>query len=114
MEKINFYEKKCQALEIFYCWVDQGSEYDIAVEQSLYYNSRLPEIDKIILNITIGTRYARCGKIISKQFCSSLKSVIPKAKALNLEKYGFSEKEIKVFKEEIQEAESLISSFPDK
>ena len=67
MERINFYEKKCQALEIFYCWVDQGSEYDIAVEQSLYYNSRLPEIDKIILNITIATRYARCGKIISNQ-----------------------------------------------
>lgn len=32
MKKINFYEKKCQALEIFYCWVDQGSEYDIAVD----------------------------------------------------------------------------------
>lgn len=109
MEKINFYEKKCQALEIFYGWVDQGSEYDIAVEQSLYYNSRLPEIDKIILNITIGTRYARCGKRISNQFCSSLKSIIPKAKELDLEKYGLSEKEIKIFKEEIQEAESLIS-----
>lgn len=114
MEKINFYEKKCQALEIFYCWVDQGSEYDIAVEQSLYYNSRLPEIDKIILNITIGTRYARCGKVISDQFRSSLKSVIPKAKELDFIKYGFSEKEIKVFKEEIQEAESLISSCKNK
>lgn len=111
MERINFYEKKCQALEIFYCWVDQGSEYDIAVEQSLYYNSRLPEIDKIILNITIGTRYARCGKVISEQFCSSLKSVIPKAKALDFKQCGFSEEEIKIFKEEIQEAESLISSF---
>lgn len=114
MERINFYEKKCQALEIFYCWVDQGSEYDIAVEQSLYYNSRLPEIDKIILNITIGTRYARCGKVISEQFCSSLKSVIPKAKALDFKQCGFSEEEIKIFKEEIQEAESLISSFSKK
>lgn len=112
MKKINFYEKKCQALEIFYCWVDQGSEYDIAVEQSLYYNSGLPEIDKIILNITIATRYARCGKIISNQFYSNLKSIIPKAKELDLEQYGFSEEEIKVFKEEIQEAESLIFSFP--
>lgn len=110
MKKINFYEKKCQALEIFYGWVDQGSEYDIAVEQSLYYNSRLPEIDKIILSITIATRYARCGKRISNPFRSSLKSVIPKAKELNFETYDFSEKEIKVFREEIQEAESLISS----
>ena len=110
MEKINFYEKKCQALEIFYGWVDQGSEYEIAVEQSLYYNSRLPEIDKIILSITMATRYARCGKTISAQFCSHLKSILPKAKALDLEQYGLSEKEIKVFQEEIQEAESLLSS----
>lgn len=71
-------------------------------------------ICKRLLNITIGTRYARCGKVISDQFRSSLKSVIPKAKELDFEKYGFSEKEIKVFKEEIQEAESLISSCKNK
>lgn len=97
--------KKVQSNQ-YNVWVDDG-----AVKQSLYYNSRWPEIDKIILTITIGTRYARCGKVISNQFCSSLKTIIPKAKALDLEKYGFSEEEMEVFKEEIQDAESLISPF---
>lgn len=35
MEKLNIYAKKYQALESFYGWVDQGSDYNIAVEQSL-------------------------------------------------------------------------------
>lgn len=109
MEKVHFYKKKCQALEIFYGWVDQGSTYEIAVEQSLYYNQGLPEIDQIILTITMATRYARCGKVISKQFHSHLTSILPKAKALDFEQYGFSEEEINIFQDEIQEAESLIS-----
>lgn len=62
MKRINFYQKKYEALETFYGWIDQGSEYDIAVEQSVYYNHGLDEIEEIILNITIATRYSRCGK----------------------------------------------------
>lgn len=110
MEKINFYAKKCQALEIFYGWVDQGSEYEIAIEQSLYYNSRLPEIDKIILVITIATRYARCGKAVPKLFVATLQAVIPQAKQLNLEEYGCTSDEIKIFKEDLQDAVALLNS----
>ena len=44
--------------------IDQGSEYDMAVEQSIYYNHGLEEIDEIILNITIATRYSECGENI--------------------------------------------------
>lgn len=47
MKRINFYQKKYEALEIFYGWIDQGSEYDIAVEQSVYYNHGLDEIEEI-------------------------------------------------------------------
>ena len=47
MKRINFYQKKYEALETFYGWIDQGSEYDIAVEQSVYYNHGLDEIEEI-------------------------------------------------------------------
>ena len=36
----------------------------MAVEQSIYYNHGLEEIDEIILNITIATRYSECGENI--------------------------------------------------
>lgn len=108
MNRINFYQKKYEALEIFYGWIDQGSEYDVAVEQSVYYNHGLEEIEEIILNITIATRYSRCGKTISEQFKKRLETVISKVKTLNLHEYGLAEEEIKVFHEEIDEAEALI------
>lgn len=105
---MNFYQMKCKALEIFYGWIDQGSEYDIAVEQSFYYNPGLEEIEEIILNITIATRYARCGKEISAQFKKRLESVIPKVKTINMNEYGLSDEEIRAFNEDIKEAEALI------
>ena len=108
MKRINFYQKKCQALEIFYGWIDQGSEYDIAVEQSLYYNPGLEEIEEIILNITIATRYARCGKTISKQFKKWLETTISKVKELNLNESGLSDEELRAFNEDIKEVEALI------
>lgn len=108
MNKINFYQKKYEALETFYGWIDQGSEYDIAVEQSIYYDHGLEEIDEIILNITIATRYSRCGKTISEQFKRRLKTTISKAKTLNLKEYGLVDEEIKVFNEDIEEVEALI------
>lgn len=76
VKRINFYQKKYEALETFYGWVDQGSEYDIAAEQSVYYNHGLEEIDEIILNITIATRYSRCGKTISEQFKERLEALL--------------------------------------
>jgi len=108
MSKINFYQKKYEALETFYGWIDQGSNYDIATEQSFYYNHSLEEIEEIILSITIATRYARCGRTISEQFKSRLETVIPKAKALNLRDYGLTDEEIKVLGEETEEAEALL------
>lgn len=108
MNKVNFYQKKYEALETFYGWIDQGSEYDIAVEQSIYYNHGLEEIDEIILNITIATRYSRCGKTISEQFKRRLETTISKAKMLNLQEYGLTDEEIKVFNEEVEEVEALI------
>lgn len=108
MKKINFYQKKYEALETFYGWIDQGSEYDIAVEQSIYYNHGLGEIEEIIFNITIATRYSRCGKKISEQFKKRLDITISKAKMLNLQEYGLTEAEIAVFNEEIEEVEALI------
>ena len=108
MKRINFYQKKYEALETFYGWIDQGSEYDIAVEQSVYYNHGLEEIEEIILNITIATRYSRCGKTISEQFKKRLETAISKVKSLNLQEYGLTDEEIKVFNEEIEEVEALI------
>lgn len=97
MSRINFYQKKYEAMEAFYGWIDQGSEYDIAVEQSFYYNHGLEEIEDIILNITIATRYSRCGKTISEQFKKRLESAISKVKTLNLQEYGLTDEEIKVW-----------------
>ncbi len=108
MKEINFYQKKYEALETFYGWIDQGSGYDIAVEQSIYYNHGLEEIDEIILNITIATRYSRCGKAVSKEFKKRLETTILKAKMTNLQEYGLTDEEIKVFNEEIEEVEALI------
>lgn len=110
MEKLDFYRKKYEALETFYGWIDQGSDYDIAVEQSIYYNHGLEDIDEILLNITIATRYARCGKNISEQFKKRLLIMISKYKMLNLQKYGLTDEEIKVFNEEVEEVETLIVS----
>ena len=110
MNKINFYQKKYEALETFYGWIDQGSGYDIAVEQSIYYNHDLEEMDEIILSITIATRYSRCGKTISEQFKKRLEDIIPKYRSLDLQEYGLTEKEISVFNEEVEEVEALILS----
>lgn len=110
MNNINFYQKKYEALETFYGWIDQGSDYDVAVEQSIYYNHELEEIDEIIFNITIATRYSRCGKKISEQFRKRLGNIIPKYKSLDLQEYGLTEEEISVFNEEIEEVEALILS----
>lgn len=107
-EKNKFLSKKYEALETFYGWIDQGSEYDIAVEQSVYYNHGLDEIEEIILNITIATRYSRCGKKISEQFKKRLETVKSKVKTLDLQEYGMTDEEIKVFNEEVEEVETLI------
>ena len=96
-------------MEIFYGWVDQGSEYDTAVEQSIYYNQGLEEIDEIILCITIAIRYSRCGKKISSQFRNRMETVLFKAKGLSMKEYGLTEDELDSFYEDIKEVEGLLS-----
>ena len=108
VSRINFYQKKYEALEIFYGWIDQGSEYDVAVEQSIYYNHGMTEIDEIILNMTIATRYSRCGRKISEQFKRRLETIISKYEMLNLIEYGLTDDEVEVFNEEIEEVRALI------
>ena len=108
MNKFNFYQKKYEALETFYGWVDQGSSYDVAVEQSIYYSKSMDELDEIIINITIATRFSRCGKKVSNQFKNRLNNIILNYKMLNLEKYGLSKDERALLDEEIEEVEYLI------
>lgn len=47
-------------------------------------------------------------KKISEQFRKRLETVISKAKELNLQEYDFTDEEIKVFIEEVEEVEALI------
>lgn len=108
MNKVNLYKKKYEALEIFYGWVDQGSEYDVAVEQSIYYNKQTDELDEVILNITIATRFSRCGRSISDKFKNRLESIISKYRTLNTEKYCFTDDEKDILNEEVEEIEGLI------
>ena len=60
------------------------------------------------MNLTIATRYSRCGRKISEQFKNRLEIIVSKAKILNLQEYGLTEEEITVFNEEIEEVEALI------
>ena len=108
MKKINFFEKKYYSLESFYGWVDQGSDYDLAIDQTLYYDHFTDKMEEIIENITIATRFARSGKELPKDFKESLKTIVAEAKAINLDEYEFSDKEKKVFKEDLEEIEALI------
>ena len=41
------------------------------------------------MNLTIATRYSRCGRKISEQFKNRLEIIVSKAKILNLQEYGF-------------------------
>lgn len=108
MGKVNIYKMKYEALESFYGWIDQGSEYDVAVEQSYYYNKEMDELEDIIFNITIATRFSRCGKIIPDRFKNRLEKSIIKYKNLDLEQYGLSNEEKNIFNEEVEEVQGLI------
>ena len=108
MKKVNFYKKKYEALETFYGWVDQSSDYNIAVEQSIYYDNIEDDLDKIIFNITVATRFARCGKEISNTFRERLEGIITKYKILNIEVYNLCEKEKSILDEEVKEIKIML------
>lgn len=108
MEKINFFKSKYEALEIFYGWVERGYSFDEAVEQSLRHNNKEDELWLIILNITMATRFERCGKPISEIFRKRLENVIKTYKQINLEQCGFEEDELLGLQEDAKEAELLV------
>lgn len=109
MENINFFKVKYNALDAFYEFVDKGSEFNIAVEQTFYYCVPLTEIEEIIFVLTIATRYERCQKNASCKFKNYLDKIVLKAEQLNFELYGFNEKEIDIINTDIVEAKAVIN-----
>lgn len=108
MGKINFYQEKYDALENFYGWIDQGSDYEVAVEQSFYYSKELNKFQELIMAVTIATRFSRCGKLLPEKLQLRLKKMFAESENLNLTDYGLSEEEQKVLKEEIEEVKLSI------
>lgn len=103
MERINFYQEKYDALENFYGWIDQGSSYEVAVGQSLYYSKELNKFQELIMTVTIATRFARCGRSLPEKFQLQLRELIDRSENYNFLDYGLSEEEQKVLNEEIEE-----------
>ena len=108
MNCVNYYQKKYEALDTFYGWIDRGSDYKIAVEQTEYYEHKTDIIDVAIMNITIAATFVRNGKEISTTFRESLMDILPEVKKLNLKEYGLTDDEIIDFYTEIKEVEKLI------
>ncbi len=108
MNCVNYYQKKYEALDAFYGWIDRGSDYKIAVEQTEYYEHKTDIIDVAIMNITIAATFFRNGKAISPTFRESLRNMLPEAKKMNLKEYGLTDEEIIDFYTELKEVETLI------
>ena len=73
---MDYFEEKCYSLESFYSWVDQGSDYDLAVRQTLHYDHITDKMVEIIENITIAI-LIKMSKIF-EEFVMSYKEVIGK------------------------------------
>ena len=108
MRKINFYERKYDALESFYQWVDYGSSYDLAVDQANYYSILQDDIDEILLNVTIATRFERSSRDISESFKEHLRRLVPLAKTIDWKECGLTDDELEYFEEDLAAAESFI------
>jgi hypothetical protein len=110
MNNFNFFERKFRTLESFYMWVEQGSSYDVAFGQCIYYDTQVSELDDIITIITIATRFARTKREISDRNKSRIMKMIDCFNKLDLSKYSLNEYEIKVLQEEISEVETHFSN----
>lgn len=108
MEQINIYKKRYRAIEAFYKWIDSGIDYDTAVELANHYSVIDNDIDDILLNVTITTRFERSGWDISESLKNRLKRLVPLAKEIDWQEYGLTEHEIKSLKEDITAAEYFI------
>lgn len=110
MDRVNYYKIKCIALESFYCWIDQGSPYDIAVEQAMYYGYSMNELEEIITLITIATRFERSGKEITKSFETKLVEAIVRYDSLDLNQYNISEEEQHSLENSIEEIRKMLET----
>lgn len=110
MDRVNYYKIKCMALESFYCWVDQGSPYDIAVEQAMYYSYSMNELEEIITLITIATRFERSEKSITKSFEKKLVETIVKYDSLDLNQYNILEEEKHTLENNVEEVRKMLET----
>lgn len=107
MERLGFYEAKYMALESFYGWIDQGSSYEIAAEQSVYYDTELREESPfydLILHIEIANRFVRSGRPIPSQFAKRVQHTLGAADVSSFQEYC-SPQEFARLQEEVTEAE---------
>lgn len=109
MSKYNFYESKFRTLESFYMWIEQGSSYNIAAAQCMYYDQPQNDLDEIVMAITIATRFARSGKPLSDNFKQLLEKRIEIFNKLDLSKYELDKNEVEDLEEEIKEVSGYIS-----
>ncbi len=110
MKNINFYQIKYKTMETFYDWVDYGSEFDIAVAQTIHYTGPVEEIYEIIMLITIATRFERSGRKVDSSFKKDLEAILSKCKKLDFDEYTLTDYEKKMFKSEIREVELLVKN----
>lgn len=109
MSNYNFYERKLRTLESFYMWIEQGSSYNVAFGQCMYYNQPQNEFDKLLMAVTIATRFVRSKKSLPQEIIDMLSREILSYKSLNIGAYELKEEEIQVFEEELMEVKGYIS-----
>lgn len=108
INKYDFFKSKFRTLESFYMWIEQGSTYDVAVEQCMYYDRPQNELDDIVIAITIATRFVRSEKPLAEKFKTSLQKKIQHFSTLDLSKYGLNEDELRTLNQEIDEVDSYL------
>ena len=55
----SYYESKWIALEAFYSYVDQGDDYELAMERFLYDIHPSSDLDEMVMVLTLVSRFQR-------------------------------------------------------
>lgn len=105
---MNYFKKKCEVLEWFYHWIEQGQSYDNAFSQVIYYLNREDDIDNIIIPVVIGERLSRNYKPISNDTALQIKNAVIHFDEIHKETLDFSKDDIEAFCSDVKEARSLI------
>ena len=105
---MNYFKKKCEVLEWFYHWIDQGQSYDNAFSQVMCYLNREYEIDNIIIPVVIGERLSRNYKPISNDNALQIKNAVLQFDEINKEILDFSQDDIEAFCSDVEETRVLI------